>query len=75
MQCNIDRKGRWARIITGFVCDTIGAVLVVLAIVGWGSFWLLLVTGLFLIAAGAFMIFEGAVGWCATRALGFKTPM
>lgn len=75
MQCNIDRKGRWARMITGMLCDAVGSVLVVFAVIGWGSFWLLLVTGLFLMAAGAFMIFEGAVGWCATRAMGFKTPM
>jgi hypothetical protein len=24
---------------------------------------------------GAFMIFEGVNGWCAVRAMGFKTPI
>ncbi|MGA1046018.1 MAG: hypothetical protein ACO3ZY_12565, partial [Phycisphaerales bacterium] len=24
---------------------------------------------------GAFMLFEGLVGWCAVRAMGFKTPV
>lgn len=28
-----------------------------------------------LLAAGAFGVFEARKGWCAVRALGFKTPV
>jgi hypothetical protein len=27
------------------------------------------------IVGGSFMIFEGVMGWCAVRALGFRTPV
>ncbi len=73
LRCNIDRRGRMARVITGAVCDLGGAALIV-----WGALagrWGGIVAGILLSAAGGFMIFEGAVGWCAARALGIKTPM
>ena len=75
MKCNIDRKGRTARIIFGAICDGIGSLLIVLAVVGSGPFWILLIAGIMLMAAGLFSIVEGMIGWCATRAMGFKTPM
>jgi hypothetical protein len=28
-----------------------------------------------IIAGGAFAIFEGRTGWCAARAMGFRTPI
>jgi hypothetical protein len=65
LACNIDRRGRVARVIAGLVAAAAGAVLIA---AGWRA-------GGVALAAGAFMIFEGVKGWCAARALGIKTPL
>lgn len=71
LACNIDQRGRKVRLIGGIIFDTGGVALIVAGVlmdqVG------LIVGGALLSAGGAFMIFEGARGWCALRALGFKT--
>jgi hypothetical protein len=36
------------------------------SVVGWGI-------AVILLLAGAFSIFQSVIGWCAMRALGFKT--
>ena len=74
MQCNIDQKGRTARFISGVV--TIAAALIVTGLCYFGRlspafYWLAAV----LVPLGAFQIFEARKGWCAMRAMGFKTPM
>lgn len=74
MQCNIDNRGRVARIITGILTAAVGAGLVVAAQAGSLAAWALW-AGLGCIGGGAFSIFEGVKGWCVVRALGFKTPM
>lgn len=33
------------------------------------------VVGAAAILGGMFMVVEGALGWCAVRAMGFKTPI
>ncbi|MCX5661547.1 MAG: hypothetical protein NTW19_17860 [Planctomycetota bacterium] len=73
MQCNIDAKGKAARLITGLLTFAVGLVLLGLAATGlwtglaaWGC-------ALALLASGAFMIFEGWSGWCVVRAMGIKT--
>jgi hypothetical protein len=74
LNCNIDRAGRWARGISGllFLCI---AALVLLRGLGFGGDALRWTVGLAAAALGAFQIFEALVGWCVTRAMGFKTPM
>lgn len=74
MQCNIDQRGRTARIITGVVVDAIGAGLIAAWALEFLPAWALW-AGLGSIAGGAFTIFEGLNGWCVVRAMGFKTPM
>jgi uncharacterized membrane protein len=71
--CNIDGRGRRARVIGGVIVDLCGAALIVTGITGRSK--ILLVAGVLLVVIGSFMIFEGARGWCALRALGIKTPM
>ena len=71
MQCNIDAKGKAVRLVIGLV--TMGAGVVVLAIGGTEP--LAIGTGLGCLAGGGFAVFEGWSGWCAVRALGFKTPL
>jgi len=71
MQCNIDSRGRVARIITGLLTVAVGIGLIVAAQAGSLPPWTLW-AGL---GGGAFSIFEGVKGWCVVRAMGFKTPM
>jgi hypothetical protein len=73
LTCNIDQHGRKARGISGmvFMLLAIGS-----AAAAWLTgnvlFWWLV--ALFA-ASGAFMLFEAANGWCAARAMGFKTKI
>lgn len=75
MQCNIDARGRVARLISGLVVSAAGLVMLVLVLMQ-------LIAGRFgypaaaaLLALGAFQVFEARTGWCVVRAMGFKTPM
>ena len=74
LTCNIDSRGKLARLIYGIVVVAIGIVLVVFwamrggGILGW-------VISVACLAMGAFSIFEAKAGWCVVRAMGFKTRM
>jgi uncharacterized membrane protein HdeD (DUF308 family) len=74
LQCNIDSKGKLARLIWGLMLLAGGVI--VLLTWAWNSTgawpW---IVGAALIAGGAFAIFEARAGWCVVRALGFKTRM
>ncbi len=74
MQCNIDFRGRALRTTMGILTGLIGGG----AVGGWClgvlPSWTLGI-GIALLLGGAFMIFEGVNGWCAVRAMGFKTPI
>lgn len=74
MQCNIDNRGRVARIITGLLTGAVGVGLVVASRTGGLPPWAVW-AGLGCLAGGGFSIFEGVKGWCVVRAMGFKTPM
>jgi hypothetical protein len=74
MQCNIDRRGRAVRLSSGIVTAAAGGgLLLARSLFGLESWalWFALAA----IAGGGFMIYEAAMGWCAVRALGFKTPI
>jgi hypothetical protein len=73
LACNIDQRGRRARLISGVIVDLCGVALLVTGIVSHSL--ALIIAGVFLDVTGSFMIFEGARGWCALRAMGVKTPM
>ena len=75
LTCNIDQRGRTSRIMIGAMIEAPGVVLLVLRYTGvlsgdWPWF-----VGAAAVIGGVFMIFEGAIGWCAVRAMGFKTPI
>ncbi|HEX8910809.1 MAG TPA: hypothetical protein VF796_00520 [Humisphaera sp.] len=72
--CNIDARGKFARLVWGFVLLLAAAVAAVLWAVPAGGWVPWTAVGL-LVAAGAFGIYEGWAGWCVMRAMGFKTPM
>ena len=73
MQCNIDRRGRAARIVVGALVELVGLCLFVAWFLG-GPSWLVW-PGAGCVLGGNFAMFEGAVGWCAVRAMGFRTPL
>lgn len=72
--CNIDRRGRVARLIYGILLTALGVLLLFTWALGSGSVirWAATVS---LVVAGLFAVFEATVGWCAVRAMGFKTPI
>jgi len=72
MTCNIDAKGKLVRLIYGLVFVIAGIVLLFAWTLPAGGVLAWIVT-IALIAGGAFAIFEARAGWCAVRALGFKT--
>jgi hypothetical protein len=74
LQCNIDSRGRVARLVYGIVMVLAAVVVALVWAVPSGSMWAWVVT-VSLAAAGAFGVFEARAGWCAVRAMGFKTPM
>jgi len=75
MQCNIDAKGKAARLVGGFITLAVGIILVlVILLVPLGGWWWWLIVGAAAVS-GLFQIFEGWSGWCALRAMGIKTPV
>ncbi|HZL36301.1 MAG TPA: hypothetical protein VFC78_13365 [Tepidisphaeraceae bacterium] len=74
LTCNIDARGKAARLIYGII---------LLAIAGWLAYWWAMgsdsavrwVVAIACAMAGAFGIFEARAGWCIVRAIGVKTPM
>ena len=73
LACNIDPRGRRARLITGIIVDLCGCALIIAGALT--SSFVVLGVGVFLSMVGSFMIFEGARGWCVLRAMGIKTPL
>jgi hypothetical protein len=73
LTCNIDQRGRKARLRGGIVIALCAVALIITGALM--SSLALLIVGIFLLITGSFMIFEGARGWCALRAMGIKTPM
>ncbi len=74
LTCNIDARGKAARLIYGIIMLVIGLAVML----GWA--WsanspLAWAITLFCLIGGAFGIFEARAGWCVVRAMGIKTPM
>jgi len=72
--CNIDLRGRRYRYRIGFALLALGVVVYALG-VGYFGGALPRLIAIVLAAAGLFSIFEANRGWCAARALGFKTKI
>ena len=75
MECNINQKGRLARLYTGIIAIIFGialALLTLLSVIPATLGWLAVAGSIF---GGAFAIFEARKGWCVVRAVGIKTPL
>jgi len=75
LECNIDSRGKAFRLKYGFL-GVIGGFVLALALffanIDLGLAWLIPAG---LVGGGSFSIFEGWSGWCAARALGFRTSI
>jgi hypothetical protein len=75
MQCNIDSRGRRARLTGGIVsCSLAAAAAIAAALLREYWTWLVAVA-IALLALGVFQIFEAVKGWCALRAMGIRTKV
>jgi hypothetical protein len=74
LTCNIDARGKLARLIYGVILLILGVVLLLAWALPAGGFWPWAVT-IACLLGGAFAIFEARAGWCVVRAMGIKTPM
>lgn len=74
MQCNIDAAGKRFRLIAGIVTLLIAGAVALWSVIT-GANWLAWVIVAGLSFAGGFSVFEARAGWCAVRAIGFKTPV
>lgn len=75
MECNINQKGRLARLYTGIFAIAVGialALLTYLSVIPATLGWIAVAGSVF---GGAFAIFEARKGWCVVRAVGIKTPL
>jgi hypothetical protein len=74
LACNIEARGKAVRLVMGIVMLFIGLVLLFAWALPTGSSpaWLVTVS---VIIGGGFAIFEARAGWCAVRAMGFRTPL
>ncbi len=75
MQCNIDARGKAARLKMGILA-LIGSLILSGLILGGvfeGQIWWFMAGSSAI--GGAFAIFEARAGWCIVRAMGFKTPL
>lgn len=74
LTCNIDAKGKRARFIFGAILIVAGGTAAALWAAPGGGWKAWTTVGL-LLFWGGFAVFEARAGWCAVRAMGFKTPM
>jgi hypothetical protein len=74
LTCNIDARGKAARLVIGIVMLFIGLVLLFAWALptGSGIAWFV---ALSVAIGGGFAIFEARAGWCVVRAMGFRTPI
>ena len=72
--CNIDAHGRLVRLVWGLILVAGGLLLMPFWALPAGG-WLAWLVTLLTIGSGVFAIYEARAGWCAVRAMGFKTPI
>jgi peptidoglycan/LPS O-acetylase OafA/YrhL len=74
LTCNIDARGKRARLINGLVLLAIGLLAAAYALFAANSQIAWIVAAVCL-PLGGFCVFEARAGWCVLRAMGIKTKM
>lgn len=74
LQCNINSRGRLARLIYGILLLLLGIALAFFWAWPEGHAWRWAIA-IACMLGGAFAMFEARAGWCVVRAMGIKTPM
>ena len=72
-ECNIDARGKAARLRLGIIATLGGALLGATTFLGILPTTLGYIGADGSIAGGLFAIWEARMGWCVVRAMGFKT--
>jgi hypothetical protein len=72
LACNIDGKGKRMRFVMGVILTLLGVVAAVFWAMPRGG-WIAWTATVVLVVSGVFGLFEARAGWCALRAMGFKT--
>ncbi len=72
--CNIDARGRKVRLIGGMLTTLTAVVLALVVLMASLPGWIYFIA-LGTLLGGLFQIYEARAGWCAVRAMGFKTPI
>ena len=74
LTCNIDARGKRARLVIGVLVLVMGLALLLFWAIPVASplAWIVAVICL---VVGAFVMFEARAGWCAIRAMGIKTRL
>ena len=75
MECNIDAKGKAARLVAGIATLVLGLVLIGNNASGFTGYEVPMAVILAIFDGAAFTIFEAWQGWCVIRAMGFKTRL
>ena len=73
MQCNIDARGKAVRFVVGAVFEAAGILMLALAFAGVVQSRIAIGAAIAAMFAGLFMVWQGYTGWCAIRAMGFRT--
>ena len=72
--CNIDARGKRIRLVGGFITLGVAIIFMLLTALGVIPYWGWYV-GFGCLGGAIFQIIEGWSGWCAFRAMGFKTKV
>jgi hypothetical protein len=75
MQSNIDARGKAVRLVFGVVFVLVAAGIAVMAIMTMLTGMWPWIVSVAIGGVGLFGIFEARAGWCAVRAMGFRTPL
>ena len=74
-ECNIDARGKAARLRLGFIAVFGGALLGATTFLGILPTTLGYIMAGISIAGGLFVMWESRMGWCVVRAMGIKTKI
>ena len=75
MECNIDDRGKAARLLGGIAGVMFGLALIALLALDVLSRLATSSVAAGSLFGGAFAIFEARAGWCVVRAMGIRTPL